>query len=184
MRFSKVATVYANSLYNYASEKNKIAEVFDDVLSVARMARKSADLRRVIGNPTVKHSVKFQVISDVAQNNCTEETKYFIKYLYDHERIDAVLEIFEAFLVLKDEREGLLRVDVCSAETLSPEQKAGIISRLEVKYAKHIELTEKIDPTIIGGFIVTVGDTIIDASVKNQLTQIKKKLISASFSSN
>lgn len=184
MHFSKVAVVYANSLYNFASEKNKIREVSDDVFSVAAIAKQSAELRRIIGNPVIKQSVKLQVIKDITDKNCVDETKYFIHYLFENERIDAVLEIFEAFIALKDEREGLLHADVCSAEKLNAEQKADIISRLAEKYNKRIELTEKIDQSMIGGFIVTVGDTIIDASVKNQLNQIKKKLISASFSSN
>jgi F-type H+-transporting ATPase subunit delta len=77
-----------------------------------------------------------------------------------------------------------LRAEVSSPEALSQGQRDEVVRRLSEKYGKTIILTEKIDPAVIGGFVVTIGDTIIDASVRNQLAQIKKKLINASLSAN
>jgi F-type H+-transporting ATPase subunit delta len=144
----------------------------------------SHELRRTITSPVVKASAKLNILSEIFAARCTAETTEFIAFLGKSERIDAVLEIFEAFISLKDEREGLLRAEVSSPEALSQGQRDEVVRRLSEKYGKTIILTEKIDPAVIGGFVVTIGDTIIDASVRNQLAQIKKKLINASLSAN
>jgi F-type H+-transporting ATPase subunit delta len=184
MRFSKVATVYANALYDFALERKKIREVSEDVASVVALTQSSSELRRTITNPVVKASAKLNILNELLSARCAAETNQFITFLGKSERVDAVIEIFEAFISLKDEREGLLRAEVCSAEKLSPEQRDEVVRRLSEKHGKTIILTEKVDPAVIGGFVVTVGDTIVDASVKNQLAQIKKKLINASLSAN
>ncbi len=184
MRFSKVATVYANSYFDFALAQGKVDEVTKDVAKILEIVKGSPELERTIKSPIVKPSAKISILIEVLTGRVSSVTERFVNFLGEKNRIDSLIEILHAYSVLKDVKEGVVRSDVKSAAPLSNEQRKEILQRLENKFEKKIILSESIDEDIIGGFVVTVGDTIIDASIKNQLLQVKKKLINSGLSLN
>ncbi len=184
MRFPKVAIVYANSLYDFAVEKNAITEVISEIEQILKASAGAPELKRLIESPIVKPSIKQSIFSEAFGNSCTAELNTFINLLFARNRMDILFRVFEAFVFLKDERQGIKRAEIISAVKLSSEQESEIKEYLEREYKNKIILSEKQDTSLIGGFVVKVDDRVIDASVANQLSHIRKKLTIADFSVN
>jgi len=184
MSLSKVALLYANSLYDLALEQNTVAGVSDEMSNIVKVIEGNAELKRVLDSPVVKQFSKLQIIRETVKSFAGATTLQFLDYLERKSRVDGLWEIGKAFETVIDERQGLLRVKITSAVELSPSQLDGIRAELEKDYAKKILFEKTINPTVVGGFILQVGDTVIDASLKNKLELLKKKFLKASVSLN
>lgn len=184
MSLSKVALLYANSLYDLAIEKNVVAGITVEIAHVAKIIEENSELKRVVASPIVKQSAKFQILKEVLQSNASPVFMQFLTFLEKKNRIDCLMEISIAYLQVRDEREGVLRVTVTSAVELSDAQMKDIRTELEIQYRKTILFETRIKASVIGGFILQIDDTIIDASLKNKLELLKKKFLKASISLN
>ncbi len=184
MSLSKAAVLYANSLYDFAVEKNAVAQVSDEMSSVVKVIEDNAELKRVLESPVIKQSAKVQIIRESMKSFAGAVLMQFIDFLEKKSRVDGLWEIGKAFEQILDERQGILRVKITSAIELTGEQLNEIQRQLEGSYAKKILFDTKINPAVIGGFVLQVEDTIIDASLKNKLELLKKKFLKASLSRN
>lgn len=184
MSQSKVAKIYAESLYDYAVAQNNRENVITDVEKLKWLFVHSAELLRTVQSPIVRSIDKLAIIRGAAKNSLTTEFDGFINLLTKKNRIDFIPEIVEIFSDVCDKKEGVLRVTVTSAIALSDEQMQSVKDMLHVRFNKTIVITPFIDAELIGGFVVRVGDNVIDASIVNKLKQIKKKFINTSISLN
>ena len=184
MSLSKAALLYANSLYDLAIEKNVVADISEEIMNVAQVIETNSELKRVVESPIVKQSAKFQILKEVLQATTSPVFIQFLLFLEKKNRIDGLLEISKAYIQIRDEREGILRVRLTSAVELSDIQMNDIRAELESQYRKKILFETKINASVIGGFILQIDDTIIDASLKNKLELLKKKFLNASISLN
>ena len=184
MSLSKAAVLYANSLYDLALEKNAVASVTDEMSRIVRVIEDNAQLKRVLESPIVKPSAKIQIIRECTASFAGAVLMQFVDFLYEKNRIDGIWEIGKAYEQILDEREGIIRVKITSAIELTRQQLDEIQEQLEGTYAKKILFDIKINPAVIGGFVLQVEDTVIDASLKNKLERLKKKFLKASLSFN
>jgi F-type H+-transporting ATPase subunit delta len=184
MSLSKAAVLYANSLYDLALEKNAVASVSDEMSNVVKVIEDNAKLKRVLESPIVKPSAKLIIIQETIQSFAGAVLMQFIDYIGKKNRIDGLWEIGKAYEQILDERVGIIRVKITSAIGLTKEQLAEIQSKLEGTYSKKILFDTKIDSAVIGGFVLQVEDTVIDASLKNKLERLRKKFLKASLSFN
>ena len=184
MSLSKAAVLYANSLYDLAIEKNAVAGITVEIANIAKIIEENGELKRVVESPIVKKSAKFQILKEVFQDAISPVFVQFLTFLERKNRIDGLLEISKAYLLVRDERENLLRVTITSAVELSDVQINDIRAELESQYHKTVLFETKINASVIGGFILQIDDTIIDASLKNKLELLKKKFLKASISLN
>lgn len=184
MSISKAAVLYANSLYDFAVEKNAVVSVSDEMNEVVKLIDGNPELKRVLDSPIVKPSAKLVIIKESIQSFAGSVLMQFIDFLGKKDRVDGIWEIGKAYEQILDERQGIIRVKITSAIELTKEQLDEIQNQLEGTYAKKILFDTKIDPAVIGGFVLQVEDTIIDASLKNKLELLKKKFLKASLSLN
>jgi F-type H+-transporting ATPase subunit delta len=184
MSISKAAVLYANSLYDLAVEKDAVAGVTDEMNEVVKLIEANAELKQVLDSPIIKPSAKLIIIRESIQSFAGAVLMQFIDYIGKKNRIDGLWEIGKAYEQILDERVGIIRVKITSAIELTKEQLAEIQQQLEGTYAKKILFDTKIDPAVIGGFVLQVEDTVIDASLKNKLERLKKKFLKASLSFN
>jgi F-type H+-transporting ATPase subunit delta len=184
MSLSKASLLYANSLYDLAIEKNVVAGITGEIANVAKVIAENSELKRVVESPIVKQSAKLEILKEILSSDATPVFMQFLQYLGKKNRIDGLLEISKAYLQVHDERQGILRVKLTSAFPVNEEQLTQIRLELESQYKKTILFETKINATVIGGFVLQIDDTIIDASLKNKLELLKKKFLKASISLN
>ena len=184
MAETKVSTRYANSLLDMSSEKNNLDEISIDMELVHSAIHSSRELKNILDSPIVKSEIKKSVLSEIFKNKISNDSLGFIKFVVDKNREDILDSIIEKFLELRDEKLGLVRVEVRTSFDFTDEQKEKLRKRLESILNKKAHLKFIVDNTIVGGFIAKVGDTVYDASIKHQLELLRKEFLHGSVQLN
>ncbi|MDP3441318.1 MAG: ATP synthase F1 subunit delta [Ignavibacteria bacterium] len=184
MSVYRISYRYANSLFQLAVEKKIFDKVSSDVALCFRTLSNSKELRAVLKSPVVKTVDKKSILSQVFKGKVSHDVLTFLEFVIEKGREDILFEILKEFLVLCDKKNGIVRAKVSSAVELSEKSKKEILSKFSVKTNKNIEADFSINESLIGGFTIKINDTIYDASIKQQLRNLKKKFseeVSISF---
>ena len=176
---TRIATPYAKSLLDLARDRNEIDAVKLDMEHLKRSSEND-DLANLMRSPIVSGDKK-QGIFEALFPGYHEISKAFVRIVTDKGREAALPEIAEAFLRLYRVERKISQLKITSAAPLSPVAIEKIKAKLTVRglIENTVELEEIVDPTLIGGFVVEVGDRLYDASAKTQLDTLRK-----GFSSN
>lgn len=171
----RIAQRYAKSLVMLAREKGKLAEVNTDFRSVHKIFEGSRELKALFKSPIIASDKKLAIAKQVFEGKTTEIVYNFIVLLIKKGREAYLHEIAEAFVGQYNKIAGITPVQFKSAVKLDSAEVQKIIASLKKKEnMKEVELTETVDPELIGGFVLTYGDKMIDASIKNQLHGFRK----------
>lgn len=171
----RLAHRYAKSLLTLAQEKGKLNDVNADFRMADAALESSAELRSFFKSPIIASDKKLAVAKKLFEGKTTEIVFNFIVLLIKKGREAFIHEIAESFIVQYNIVSGITPVTFSSAVKLDAAQVASIINSLKAKEnLKTVELTETIEPELIGGFVLKYGDKMIDASVKNQLHGFRK----------
>lgn len=184
MASSKVAIRYAQSFLDTSIEKNILAKVAEEFELVAHTLSKNYDLLRAIKSPVIKSETKKSVLAEVFGKLLSKDSVDFLNFVIDKGREEILIEILEKFEALKDEHTGVVKVDVTTAFDFTAEQKSQLQQKFESYLKKRARLSYKVDPSIIGGFIAKVGDTVYNASMVHQLGLLKKEFLQGSVTLN
>ena len=184
MNESKVSTRYANSLLGSASDKGNLEVVAKDMELVYSVIRSSGELSRTLSSPIIKAQIKSSIIEEIFKKKISRDTMDFLKFIVEKNREGLLENIVEKFLELRDQKLGLVNVNVKSAVELEDDQKKELEGKFEKLLNKKVRFNFSIDPNVIGGFVAKVGDTIYDASLKNQLEILKKRFLKGGASLN
>ena len=166
-----VARPYAEALFQAALERNSLAAVADGIAFVAAAAA-DAQMRSALSNPRVSAQQKKELFAAVAGDKLGPELKNLVAVLVDNHREVLVGDIAAQFDELKREHEKVVRARITSAQPLSEEQRREIVGALERRYGKKVETELEVDPELLGGARVQVGDQVINASVRDALAQM------------
>jgi len=174
----QVARVYARALFAAASEANVVEAVRDDLDAFVTGLGASQALRTVLTDPQIEASAKLRVVGEItrAAQPLVVNT---LQLLLDRGRFGIVADLNEAYGALAAEAAALVKVDVTSAVELAPEASEQIAARVEAVTGRHVELTQRVDPDIIGGLVLRVGDVIVDSSLKARIRQLRRRLATA-----
>lgn len=184
MASSKVAIRYAQSFLDTSIEKNILAKIAEDFELVARTLSKSYDLLRAVKSPVIKAETKKSVLSEVFGELISKDSLDYLNFVIDKNREEILPEILEKFDSLKNEKLGIVKVDVTTAFDFTSEQRNHLQQQFESYLKKKARLTYKVDSNIIGGFIAKVGDTVYNASMVHQLGLLKKEFLQGSVTLN
>lgn len=178
MANSKAARRYAKALFLQAAEENRLDAVQADLLSTATLLEASADLRRFLGNYLVPPARRVQALGEIFERQGGAEPLLtrFLFLLEEKRRLALLPEIIGAFGEFFDQERGILRVKVTSARPMEAGQVDRIVARLKQTFGKDIRPAVSVDPRLLGGFIVQVGDLIRDLSVESQLERLQRRL--------
>jgi len=175
-----IAEAYAKALIQATEAAGKseavLAELgswIDDVLD------KNPKLDRLFASQVVDSEAKFAMI-DRALPKAEPLFVKFLKVLASHDRLEVIRPIREQARKLLDKLRGRTEANVVSAAPLDPKQSAAIKARLLATYGGEVVLVESVDPSLIGGVVVRVGDRVVDASLANSLARLKEQLINRS----
>jgi F-type H+-transporting ATPase subunit delta len=175
MKSSKVASRYAKSLLEIAIEQKNIDSVLGDMVFLLEINNQSKDLELLIQSPIIKADKKIEIFDRIFEQ-FEEVTKSFVRLITKNGREYLLPEIATSFDALVKEHKGIVPVTLVSATKLDDKTKEQIMSKVEGMITGKLEVEEKIDDSIIGGFIVRMGDTQIDASVLRQFNNLKQRL--------
>ena len=175
---AEVATVarpYAEALFRASLEANALGDVSES-LALAAAIEKDPAMRAVLLNPKVSGAQKKEIFTAAAGGRLHPIITSTLALLVDRHRELLTGSIEEQFEELKDEHEKVVRAHITSAQPLSDEQRAEIVAALERRYGKKVEAELDVDPQLLGGARVQVGDQVIHASVRDALAQMAAAL--------
>ncbi len=177
----RVARIYAEALYNAAEKRNEVAAVLgefdaliDDVLT------SHPELETFLLGSAVGRRQKREVLERTFDGRLGETLLNFLCVLNDHDRLSLLRGIHTLLKELADERAGRVPVRVTSAVPLADDQRERLRAELRESFRKEPVLDERLDPDLLGGLVVRVGDWQYDASVRTRLDNIRKQLIERS----
>jgi F-type H+-transporting ATPase subunit delta len=178
MSIATVASRYAKSLIELAKEKNVVDEVYQDMRLFSKTADDNRILMKVLGSPVVRHEKKLAILKGLFEEK-VNPVSFSIFNIITRKNREAILDaIADEFVKLYDEHKGIQKATVVSSTALTPETRQQFIDSLASSTGKTIELEEKVDESLVGGYVLRVGDRQVDASLKSQLNALKVKLVS------
>ena len=177
MATSRIATRYSSSLLDLAKSGNKLDAVKDDMDVIVKIYTESKDLRSLLNNPIVKIEDKKAVLAKVFAGT-DDTTRDFIGSLTDKRREGELANVATNFISSYNEMKGITSATVVTATALTGDALANMKSYVSTLLGKaDINLTNDVDPTIIGGIIIKHEDKLLDKSVSKELREIRKQLI-------
>lgn len=171
---AKVGKRYAVAIYEIAAEENKVKEVYETLKSVMETYVENLEFKNLVAHPLISREEKKNFVEKVF-SNFDEIEMDIVDYLIDKDRLLDIRSIVAEYLKIYYERNQIVDVEATFALEPSEVQKENLIKKLETKTGKKINLTVKIDSSIIAGGILKIGDEITDGSIKRQLETLWKK---------
>lgn len=169
---------YARALFALASEENRVAEVREELRRLGAALEASPELRAVLLQPLHPAAERRRVLDAVAERiGSSPLVKRFYAYLIDQRRLVAFDEIEAELVRLADEAAGRAKARVKTPQPLSADQQARLARALAARAGRSVELEIEIDPSLTGGLVAQLGDTVYDGSLKTQLTQLRSTLL-------
>ncbi len=183
MSGSRAAIRYAKAILSYSLEKKKETQVNNDMLLIASTIEKSEDLQLLLSNPIIKNEIKRTTINKVFDKKISEPSKQLIDLLITNRRLGILEYVAKKYTVIYDELKGIEVAQVTSATPLSKQLTSEVLEKVKQLTGKKATLKNIINPDIIGGFILRVGDVQYDASISNKLLVLKRQFEDNSFTS-
>jgi F-type H+-transporting ATPase subunit delta len=168
---STIARPYAVAAYKLGKEQKALAK-WSEMLAFATQVANDAKMQAYINDPKVLSSDLQTSFLKVCGDKLNDNAQNLIKVLVEYGRMSILPAITSAFEELKAQDEGVLEASIIAAAKPSATEVKDLVARLESKFGKKVEATVSVDPEIIGGIKIIVGDTVIDASVKGQLQNL------------
>lgn len=175
MKSTKAASRYAKALLELAIEKNKIDQVTSDISTLLQANNETKEFQLFLDSPVINAEKKNSIFR-VLFPKFDEITVLFIELITKNGREAMIPHIAESFESQLKTYKGIFPITLISAQLLDASTKAVIIAKVQAIISGKLEVTEEIDTTLIGGFVVKMGDNRIDASVSNQLKNLKQSL--------
>ena len=174
---SKIAEPYAEALLDLAKSNANLTEITNDMNIISQFLANSNDLKTFLNNPLITKEAKKNVVKDILSEQINAKSLTFLLLLVDRNRINVLDAIIQRFLELSCQEESIVIAKVTSSIQLSAQQQQKIAEQLKLlSNAKQIKLALKVEPQLIGGFIVEIGSQLIDTSIRGQLRQISSFL--------
>ena len=170
---------YARALYKFAMEHGTAGVVYEEMKEVISSFQQNPRLSKVLANPFVGNSEKFDLLKAAAGNKVEKDFEGFIKLILDNRREEYALQMALAYRDIYRKANKISQVKIITAVRLPDAEmdKLQNLVRNSFKDTK-LEFSEQINPDIIGGFIIDVDDSRMDASISNELEQLRLNLLS------
>jgi F-type H+-transporting ATPase subunit delta len=174
----EIAEVYARSLFEVAMEQNQLDEIHDELGEFSDVLSKNRKLQLFFFSPYFSSEEKKDGVAKVIEGG----NEYFVRFLEllaEKHRLPVLFRIRREFDALWAKEQKLLEVSVTSAVKLDEETVTGIGKKIEEQTGQRVELSSAVDPDLIGGIVIRVGNKILDASVRNRLERFRRSVASA-----
>lgn len=178
----RLATRYAKSLLDLAIERDELDTVYKDIQYLHAVSAINRQFVVVLKSPVITPDKKEQILEAVTRGNIGELTNSFIRLLLRKGREMNLPEITTAFIEQYKAHQQIYSIKLTTATPVSDAIKNEIVEKVRSQsHMKKIELTTVVDEDIIGGFVLQIGDTLVDASISYDLNAIKKQFLNNDF---
>lgn len=181
MRSTAAARRYARALFELAREAGAVADVQRDVDDLGQLLEDEKALNEALMRPLHPAKERKAVVSAIAQQaGLSDVLRHFLLFLIDQRRLVAFQAIREEYERLANEASGLVTAEVVSASPLDERRQDRLRRALSDRTGHEVRLDIRVDPSLIGGAIATVGDTVFDGSLRTQLDRLRANLTKGS----
>lgn len=173
-----IARPYAEAAFEIADQAGAL-DAWSQTLARLAQAVQHPDVQRLLGDPLVSEAQLVEMLLGVAEGaagTATPETKNFLVALAENDRLFTLPAIGEQFEALKNERQGAVDALIETAFEFQGNELANLVSDLEHRFKRKVRADVKVDPELIGGARITVGDQVIDGSVRGKLAAMSAGL--------
>ncbi len=174
---SQVARRYAAALFRTAKRTDQVERILDDLKAIADLLRKDPSLKNFLEAPQILDQYKRELITSAFKDLISEALFSFLVVVLDKHRTEYLQAMAKEYERLVKEDQGILQARVTTTRALDPLFRDRLRDELEKTTGKKIEMLLRIDPKIIGGIIVILGNKIIDRSIRHQLNELKEEML-------
>lgn len=177
MATSRAAMRYAKALIEVAQSKNASEQVANDMQTINKAINESIELQQFLDNPVVKDIAKKNALDQIFVS-LSADTKSLFGLLNNNHRFELLLQITNEYIALHESAKGIARAYVTTAVPLDDNLKTKVLEKVKQLTPKpHIEIINQVNPEIIGGFIIRIGDRQYNASIADKLNKLKRELV-------
>jgi F-type H+-transporting ATPase subunit delta len=172
-----ISKTYGDALFDIAVENNKTDVFFEEVKGLKQIFTENPELSKFLGHPDIELSEKVTVVENVFQGRISDEIVGLMRIVVTKGRASQLMSILDYFIAKTKEFKKIGVASVSSATELSDVQKKKIVDKLlsSTSYTE-FEMDYKVEPELIGGVVIRIGDRVVDGSVKNKLANLKREL--------
>jgi F-type H+-transporting ATPase subunit delta len=166
---SAVGKRYARAIFDVASERGKIDQVEADLGAIVQAVEQNAELSKIMQHPHIAADAKKSLVEELFKSSVGEESFNFLNVLIENGREVQLPDIYRSFVQLANEARGIADAVVTSAKPLSSEEEAELAEKFGQTLNKKLRVTTVVDPAILGGIVIKIGDRLYDGSLKTKL---------------
>ena len=166
---------YARALFEAAKEQSRLREVHEEFADFVASAREVPELRALLENPEIDHRSKQAALGELLAGG-EELVRNFLALLVEKGRAGEIEEILRELDALVAAEERRLEVVLTTAYELSDDESKEILAQIEKQTGRQIEATRRVDPSLIGGFVLQAGSMRVDASVRGRFDRLRHDL--------
>ncbi len=170
-----IARPYANAVFEIAKRKRAI-DVWSRELALVAAVAEDPAIKDVIDSPAATSLQKANTLARVCGDDLSREGKQFVQVLSRNKRLHLLAEISTQFEELRAQEQASLEVEVVSAYAMDDAEQKRLVDALARRFEREIQLTSRVDESLLGGAIIRAGDTVIDGSVKGKLEKLSETL--------
>ncbi|HKO89485.1 MAG TPA: F0F1 ATP synthase subunit delta [Burkholderiales bacterium] len=172
---STVARPYAEAIFAQAQAEGSLDQ-WSSALTALSAAATSPELLAVLGDPHLNEEQLFQLLVSGARGDLPTGAQNLVRVLIENDRVQALPAVRDQFEVLKHEHQGVVDAQIVSAFPLDEGQKSALVADLEARFKRKVNAQVSVDNALIGGILITVGDEVVDASVRGKLAAMSAEL--------
>jgi F-type H+-transporting ATPase subunit delta len=173
---SRAAIRYAKAIYEIADEDNFIKEIFNDMIRINKLNRDSFDFKNLLSNSIIDNLDKKKAILSLLDKN-NSITEKLLDLLIHNKRVAIISDIASCFIQLYNKNNNIKEAIVITASPVDKDLEKKVLSQIKIPAAKSINLINLVDSSIIGGFIIRYDGKEYNASIKQNLKNLKTELI-------
>lgn len=178
---TRAALRYAKAVLNFAIEQKKEVQVQEDMALVAQTIEENKDLQLLLSSPILKTDLKKATLKGIFGKKISNISYGLIDLLIDNKRLNILGEVAKKYAIIFDALKGKEVAKVTSAVPLTAALKKQVLAKVKELTNKKASIENIVDPTIIGGFILRIGDVQYDASIANKLQVLKRQFDNQSY---
>jgi F-type H+-transporting ATPase subunit delta len=177
MSAPRIAARYAEALFGLAQERRAVGALRRELAEIAELVRDSRELRSLLERPDVPADRKAAALDAALGGRFSRELLALLKVLVNHQRGEAAAAVSRAFDVLADRADGVVVAEAETVVPLASQQRERLVAALERLTGQRVRLDERLDPTVLAGVRLRVGDRLIDGSAAGRLARMREELM-------
>ena len=179
-RRDSAARRYAEAAFEVATRDDTV-DAWRSELDLAASLAGDERALEVLANPAIPGERRAEALGALLGKRVSTPVQNLVQLMLRRGRIDELPRVAAEFRRLDDQRQGVIHATATSAAELTRDEARALVARLEQQTGGRVELDEEVDPSLLGGLIVRIGDRLIDGSVRGRLERLRNQLISGAL---